>query len=257
MPTVEGEGARLDRVDQIPRFLARFFRASQDPRQAKVENTQGLWPLLEWCWSLGRAGKKASGLCRCLISSAAGGWLDESDVLNAMARGSARNNPSYLTPGSVQPFAAALLAEGETVRGHEPSLDIHLEFLLPPIHRHPFLSPEIIQAALLEAGGSHEQLGEHVGAIHPERQPYRGTWSICIEDSRRALPRPQAPNGSARILRPVRLADSRVGRQSRVRLSLLHPPDLSGYFGLTLKKSVSPPRSAPAPFASPDARGPA
>lgn len=229
-----GKGAsRLRSARQTPRFLGAFFRSGQTDARYPIEITEGLWALLSWCWSRGKAARDRSDLCCCLIREPGSGWREESDVVDALARGTRHSNPARLEPEGVERFVTALLAEGEEVRGRRARLEVHLDFSLPPLANHPRFSPETLREALHRGGAPRQRIEEHLGAVFPERRPYMGTWILRLEDRLRAVGR-QAAGRETPDMRAVPLADPRLGDRSHLSLWLRHARDLAGYFELSL-----------------------
>jgi hypothetical protein len=234
-----GKGAsRLRIARQTPRFLGAFFRSGRADARYPIEITEGLWTLLSWCWARGKRERDRSDLCCCLIHEPGGGWREERDVVDALARGTKRFNPARLEPEGVERFVTALLAEGEEIRGRRARLEVHLDFSLPPLADHPRFSAETIRAALHRGGAPRHRIEEHLGAVFPERRPYMGTWILRLEDRLQAVGR-QAACGEGAEMRAVPLTDSRLGNRSRLSLWLRHARDLAGYFELSLASEAA------------------
>ena len=181
-PLLDGKRPYLESAAAVPAFLGGFFQSGRIEPSSRVEITDGLWSLLEWCWSLPASKRNESRLCRVLIARGGSGWYDEADVLDAMARRMTEFDPSRLSPTQVQPFLEAFVADAERSRGRSRDLTLRLEFFLPPIGAHPVFSPDLILSALQQAGTRTAAVDEHLEAVHPERRPYRGSWRIRVAD---------------------------------------------------------------------------
>ncbi|MFQ5768579.1 MAG: hypothetical protein ACE5ID_11440 [Acidobacteriota bacterium] len=234
-PSSQPGPLNLESASDVPPFLGEFFRAGRSAAGRPIIITEGLWTLLWWGWSLGRRERQMSALCRKLLVEPGMGWRDEGDVVEAMARGTHQHNPSRLTPGEVQPFAEALLEEGEAVRGSS-RLVVHLEFLLPRAISNPNFSPSHIKSALRKKGASESLLHDHFTAVHAELAPYRGRWVMALGDG------PEAGDGlsaAGTVCREITLRRPRVGGCSHLSLHLEHRPQLAGYFDLSLSRNAA------------------
>jgi hypothetical protein len=229
-----GKGAsHLRTARQTPRFLGAFFCSGRADGRYPIEITEGLWTLLSWCWSRSKGERSRSELCSRLIHEPGSGWREESDVVDAMARGTRQYNPARLEPEDVEPFVAALLAEGEEVRGRRALLEVHLDFSLPPLANHPCFSTATLRDALHRGGTPRQRIEEHLSSVFPERRPYMGTWILRLEDRLQAVGRQTAGREPVEM-RALPLADPRLGNRSRLSLWLRHARDLAGYFELSL-----------------------
>ncbi len=227
-------GPHLGSVEHIPAFLGCFFSTGRSAPGRWVEIGEGLWDLLAYCWRLSPRQREQSQLCRKLILAPDLGWREEADVVEAMARSNHPHNPARLATDAVAGFAGAFLAEGEAVRGRRARQEVHLHFLLPRLDGHPVFSADDICAALRAGGTPDGEVRAHLDAVHPARTPYTGTWILRLEDRLKAVPGPGAP-GEPSPGHAIHLEDPALGARSRVSLFLAHPPDLAGYFQLSLQ----------------------
>jgi len=220
---------RLQKAGQVATYLGWFFTSGRSQAGRKVSIGGGLWPLLQWCWSLAPQRRETSALCRHLLHEPGYGWREESDVLEAMSRDAADGNPARLALHDVCGFVEAVLEEGESGRGRAQCLQVDLEFLLPRLAEHPEIPPEKIESVLRENGMSEERIRYHREAVHPELQPYLGIWEISLGDRSGVKPRRKSHD-----LLTIPIALPACGLRSEVALSLRHQEELAPYFLLSL-----------------------
>jgi hypothetical protein len=220
---------RLQKADQVATYLGWFFTSGRSQAGRTVSITRGLWPLLQWCWSLPPSRRDASALCGYLLHEPGYGWREESDVLEAMSRDAAAGNPSRLALQDVAGFVEALLVEGERGRGKAQCLHVELEFLLPRLAEHPIFPADRLESALREHGMPENRIRYHREVVHPELQSYLGTWEISLGD-RSGLDPVGAPDAPLSI--PI--SAPACGMRSLVALSLRHQDELAPYFLLSL-----------------------
>ncbi len=221
---------RLHQVADIGDYLGWFFTSGHCSPEGPARITEGLWPLLTWCWSRSNTERAGSALCRALIQQP-GRWLDEADVLEAMGRDSPDRNPSRLPSTEIGNFVQALLSEGEAVRGRRARLPIHIEFRIPRFNRHPHLTSATITTALRRSGMERQRVSYHLEAVHPELDSYRGIWEITLGDRLRQVAAPGTVSETSCTI-PVEAAE--FGKRSRVSLRLYYQTDLAAYFRLNL-----------------------
>jgi hypothetical protein len=220
---------RPRRVGEVAFFLGWFFTSGRSAPGRPIRIAGHLWELLEWCWSLDRGARDASPLCRRLLRGPGGGWLEERDVLEALARQSETANPGSLSPAGVAGFITDLVAEGETARGRRPVLALDLEFTLPRIRRHPHLAAEAVADRLRAAGMSESRLQAHLDDVHPAAAPYRAAWRLAIRE------RGSAPARAPGPALALPLEQDGLGRRSALSLVLLHSAELAAYARASLK----------------------
>ncbi|TDI41286.1 MAG: hypothetical protein E2P00_07355 [Acidobacteria bacterium] len=230
---------RLQQVADVGSYLEWFFTAGCCAADGPVRVTEGLWTLLTWCWSRSQDQRAGSALCHALIEES-GRWLQETDVLEAMARDSPTGNPSRLPAARLGFFVKALLSEGEAVRGQRAHLPIHVEFRIPRFHKHPRLTSATIAAALRHAGMEEERVRYHLQAVHPELDAYRGIWEIALDDRLREVAAP-APGTVTETSCTIPVDAPEFGRRSRVGLRLHCEAALAAYFRLNLVRSPDTP----------------
>jgi hypothetical protein len=223
----------LQTAAQIPAYLEWFFSSGRTRTAHPVSITSGLWTLLRHCWSLSPAQMDASALCRHLLLEPGYGWREEGDVLEAMSRAAGKGNPSHLAPSQVAGFLAAVMAEGEVGRGKAQSLRLGLEFVLPRLDQHPIFRQRDIEVTLRRSGMSEDRIRYHREAVHPEIQPYLGTWELAFGDRCELSP---SPATTGRTVIPI--AAPACGLRSQVALSLSHHEELCPYFQMSLGESA-------------------
>jgi hypothetical protein len=220
---------RPGRVAEVAFFLGWFFTSGRSAPGRPIRIGGHLWDLLAWCWSLDRGSRDASPLCRRLLRGPGGGWLEERDVLEALARHSDQANPGRLPADEVAGFVSDLLLEGESARGDRPVLAVDLEFMLPRLRQHPHLAAEAMAERLRAEGMSEVRLRAHLEDVHPEAAPYRAAWRLSIRDRDAA---PVAAPGPALALP---LDEAGLGRRSALSLALLHGAELAAYARASLE----------------------
>ncbi|MFQ5718910.1 MAG: hypothetical protein ACE5IK_05130 [Acidobacteriota bacterium] len=222
IPTLKSPG-------DVPTFLGSFFASGRSDAERSIEVAEGLWTLLEWCWSRPMRERGESALCQALIAGPGHRWLTEDDVVDAMARRLQAHDPSRLTSPDVAALLRAFISEEESVRGDRPDLTLSLEFVLPPIAAHPVFEADRIIAALAGGPLAPSRLAEHLRAVHPERRPYRGAWRVTVTDRDRESPHRPDERGDR-----IAIDDDRIGSRSRLELALGYEPEFAGYFRLSV-----------------------
>ena len=226
---------RLAAARQIPAFLQRYFDEAPLWRARGVRIGDGLWPLLERCWSRSERERAASSLCRALIAAPGSGWLDEQDVIEGMARGGDWPDPSRLEGAAIAPFVEAVLEELAIPGAAGLALRLELRFVLAPPAVQTRFALEALSAALREEGLDEAGLAEHLLTRRPDLATLEGCWTLEAGRGARSLA------GDRRV--PTRAF--RIGLAERgldLRLSCGRP--LAGYFRLTLESVAAAPAIA-------------
>ena len=127
----------------------------------------GLWTLLERCWPRPERERDASPLCRALIAAPGGGWLDEHDVIEGMARGSGWPDPSRLERAAIGAFIEAVLQDLAANVGQRPALRLELRFVLAPPAVQTCFARDTLAQALQQDGLDEVRIAEALVTRQP------------------------------------------------------------------------------------------
>ena len=233
-PPVHGRPVvRLEAAREIPAFLQSYFDSAPlwDGRAVRIG--EGLWPLLERCWSRPEREREASPLCRALIAAPGSGWLDEHDVIEGMARGGVWPDPSRLKRSAVGAFIDAVLQDLAAHDPDGPGLRLELRFVLAPLAVQTCFAVDTLAQALREDGLDEARVSESFMTRQPDLATLEGVW--CLEAGRPAGRAPRVRRSSTHGFR-VLIADRAV---LRLDLRLDCAPPLTGYFRRTLEGTTS------------------
>ena len=226
---------RLEAAREIPGFLQAYFDSAPLWNGRAVRIGEGLWPLLERCWSRPERERDASPLCRALIAAPGSGWLDEHDVIEGMARRGDWPDPSRLERAAIGGFIEAVLQDPATRGDDRPALRLELRFVLAPVAVQTCFPISAVAQALREDGLDEARIHESLVTRQPDLASLEGVWTL------------QTAGRASRVRRPsthafrVLIAD-REELNLDLRLECAIP--LTGYFRRTLE-GATPVRTPP------------
>jgi len=109
---------------------------------------------------------------------------------------------------------------------------VEIGFLLPYLSRHPYFSPEVVEAEIVRYGGDRDLVRLYSGFGHPkpDKHFYRGYLRIVFQGPYDPTPRPpRFPSLEVPLRNPF------LPRGVTVSVSLLYPVEFAGYFLLTFR----------------------